>query len=470
MKYFLRCLIWLIVIFAIFVVVRTILRPSVIVHKALNDPRLVEFKRCKLLGYEYKLPEYRTIDYYTWLNPEISEIVFHFTDTYSRFTVNYDYKIYTKLEKNKISKASFENIFSLQPDSTVKKLIEKIENDSLLSEILGFAKIDGCKYDKNFLLKFSGANNEVYYSPTPYKLCQGVVEFSLYDIPKRIKSSPQVSKFVEMLHDKGFKLQDLYRIVYIRKSPVTWFVRGFIEECGSDVLQVGYGHEYNKVKLRWLSNPDTINPKFLEPQVYRKLLGTDLPEWYIEERFKLKEMGALREADYYKSDDRVTEISRIRGYYQYHWTTGTWIDEMHGGLNLKIYFTYFMNRDSIEMVRFPAKEKRCVYKRITLHPIKKIVSLNEIKEKISTIETTKIKYKIDRGGMVWLIFDDKDYKYKIELETGTIEKEEKYKGKTCVLLAYPYDYYYYSGTDAKISERRKRKKINPKVKAEPILY
>ncbi len=425
MKYILRYLVWaitgIIVIATIFVMVR----PRIIVHKTLDHPLLEEFKRCKNLGYEYEFYDNKKVNLSWWLKPKLRGINFSFLDTTFKSKIKYYYKIFVTLQDNEVIDVSFENFIRITPNQTLAKLIEKLEKDSSLIELIKFVHIKEC-HIRPFVFIFSNLNNVIH---TDYG--GEVVYFKLVNVPSCLQFLSQYSTFLKMTGDKGFTTSDLDSIVYIRFHNV-WRIRGFIEECKRDIIEVGnYGGE--PVHLKWLSDPDTINPMFLKSKIYDKLVATGLQREYINERFKLKEMHATRDADYYQRERKIIESSRITGYFTYVWTTGTWIDKLFSGLKINVYFTYYVNRKQLEAVRIGPSARNC-YELINLHPIEKVMSLREIKKEIPKIDTTRASYIIDQQGVIWFENIVDNYRYLIDLESGTFEKEWYMPGTRGILI------------------------------------
>ncbi len=421
-----------------------VFRPTVIVRGILNDPHLVEFRRCKLLKCDYEFHDNK-VNFSWWLNPKLEGIDFSYLDTTFQSRIKYYYKVHAVLQNNMIKRISLAKSYvEITPEMTVEKLIQKIEKTPTMTELVRLAGIKECHVEP-FIFKYSNSQSQVF--------CDyggEIVYFkAIDDIPPHLKAFPAYEDFFAMLAEKGFTASDFDSIIYDKRFRI-WRARGFMTECRNDIVEVN-GYMVQKGTMTWLSNPDTISPMFLKSKVNKKLLETGLPQNYVKGRFTLLETGATRDADYFKKGDHVIEASRVVGYFLYLWQTGTWLDKYNDGFRIKVYFTHYLDRDYLELVRIGTSYND-FHASISLHPIAKIVTLAQIKGWIPEMDTTKVGYQIDAGGKVWLTCIGGLYRYDVDLETGTINKGRAYGGMSCIL---PADVHLYSSMEQRLNYRRR---------------
>ncbi len=448
MKYIIRYVLWICTSIVVFFVIFTMLKPRFIAYRTLDHPLLQEFKRCKNLGYKFEFYHLEDIDLSWWLNPRYKGIIFSFLDTLSEHRIEYYYKIRVKFQNNEVKEVFLGNLMPITGEQSIAEFIEEMENDSLLGELIEITDAEEChmyRYPFSFrVFEYTSPGNRIHYKPK-----QGVVYLKLADIPHNLTSLPYYASFLKMTGDKGFTISDFDSIICIKTNGICR-IRGFVEECGKDFVEVGnYGGL--PVNLKWISDPDTIAPLFLKSKISEELRATGLSERYLNERFKLVERGATRDADYYKKGDEIIESSRIIGYFTYLWNTGMWIDKLRDGLRIKVYFTYFLDRQDLETVRIGTSTSN-FHEQMRLHPVKGIIDFDEIKKEVPGIDTADINFKIDQNGKIWLNFVVEKYRYEVELESGFVKKEPNIGYMKCIV---PYDVHLYWSMEEKLRYRRK---------------
>jgi len=432
-----------------FFIIFTTLKPRFIAYGTLNHPLLQEFKRCKNLGHTFEFYHLQDIDIGWWLNPHFRGVTFSFLDTVSQHGVEYYYKINVKFQNNEVKEVFFENFMPITGEHSIAELIEEMENDSLLDELIEIVDIEEChihRYPFSFhVFEYASSENRIHYKPK-----QGIVYFKLADVPQNLKSLSYYSSFLKMTGDKGFTISDFDSVVFIQPNG-PWRIQGFIEECGKDFAEVdNYGGV--PVNLKWISNPDTIDPLFLESKISEELRAVGLSEKYLNAQFNLVERGATRDADYYKKANTMHEASRIIGYFEYIWNTGTWIDKLRDGLRIKMYFTYFLDRQDLETVRIGTSTSN-FHAQMHLHPVKEIIDFGEIKKKVPGIDTADINFRVDQNGKIWLNCVVEKYRYEVELESGFVKKEPNI---TIERGFPPSDVHLYSSMEINLYYRRKK--------------
>ncbi len=230
-----------------------------------------------------------------------------------------------------------------------------------------------------------------------------------------------------------------------------WRIQGFSDEFKNDFVEVGnYGEPLH---IKWLSDPDTINPIFVKPLILKQLYARGLTKEYIQKNFLLEETGARRWADYYKKERKIVDCSRIAGYYKYRWLTNSWIDKISGGLKIKLYFTYSNDYKTLELVRIGTSTSN-FYENINLHPITKVIDFNSLMKVDPLIDATKISFKLQCDGEIIATFTRDKWEYEIDVETGNFKKKRIFKGMTCML---PYDRHLYQEVEWYVNTKRKKR-------------
>ncbi|MGB3478791.1 MAG: hypothetical protein WBB67_06495 [bacterium] len=454
MKKVARIVVWIIVALLILLVLYPIFRQKYILYRIQNDPRLKEFERCILRRYEFTHIDedpHKLMDLYL---EKYSGVIFSFEDTLSAHGIRYYYTINIQLEDNKIVQVMLGSTIQLNKDQTVKSIISDLERDSGLVQLIACTDIKKCHHNYQVFL-FVGDKDTVKYDKT-----FGITYAKLSSTPGELSALPYYSTFQNMIRNKGFTNTDFDSLRYIKYSDIyngvsydTWRMQAYCSQCSFDIVEVG-NYAVSQAHLKWLSRPDTINPGFLKTKVFNKLLATGLTKDYINKKMFLEETGATRLADYYKRGDKIIEASRIVGYFKYRWRTDSWIDKLHGGLKLKIYFTYFMNRRDLETVRIGLSPSD-FHDRITLHPLDDIIDYDVITRISSEIDTTDLSFRIRQNGNIVITFVYDKHTYEIDVETGNIKKERYWGvGMSCCP---PYDRHLYGQMEGQVSKKRSKK-------------
>lgn len=446
MKGVIRIVVWAVIVLLILLVLYPILKPRFLLYRVRNNPLFREFDKCTLVSNEFK---YENVDKFTWkklYTRKYTEIIFSFRDTLSEHRIVYNYRIFVHLNCDTITGIFLEGDIPLTEDKTVRKTISDMEQDSSLAQVIACSDVKECHKDYwNFL--FTGKQDTIKYANIP-----GVTYFKLSNTPGRLSALSHFNVFRSMTEEKGFALADFDSLRYLKHSH-TWRMQAYCSQCSLDIVEVG-NYAVSQAHLKWLSKPDTINPNFLKTKVFNKLLATGLTKDYINKKMFLEEKGATRLADYYKRGDKIIEASRIVGYFKYRWRTDSWIDKLHGGLKLKIYFTYFMNRRDLETIRIGLSPSN-FHDRITLHPLDNIVDYDVITRISSEIDTTDLNFKIRQNGNIVITFVYDKHTYEVDVETGDIKKERYWGvGMSCCP---PYDRHLYGQMEGQVNGKRDKK-------------
>lgn len=450
-----RTVIWIIIVILICFVLFPFLKPQYIFHQVMNNPLLREFKRCKLVSYDFNIENrdpFTLMDLYA---RKYIGIDLFYIDTLSKYGIQYKYKINVQLNDYKMTRVWFERAIEISDSCSMTKVIKEVESDSALVELIKNSDVTECHYERpNFV--YTGRCDVIKYN-NPF----GIMYFRLAKLPVQLHLLSYYVTFLNMVKEKGFSYSDFDSIRFIKYSEIpsnsktvisVWRLQGFAVKFENDFVEVGnYGLPVN---LKWLSIPDSIDPIFLESRVLKQLYAAGLPKDYIQKKLILQETGATRLADYYKRGQKIIDASRVVGYYQYQWLTGTWIDKVHGGLRIKVYFTYFMDHKDLELVRIGLSTSN-FHEGIRLHPITEVIDFNEIKQVAPDIDTTNIGFKITNDGRMMFTFVYNKYEYEVDAKTGTFRKQIYVRGMTCIL---PYDRHLYSEMEWSVNNRRKRRR------------
>jgi hypothetical protein len=348
------------------------------------------------------------------------------------------------LNDSKIVRVSLLGRWDLSESVSVASLIKKIEGDSSMINLIKNFDVKECHYEWPYFI-YTGKHDIIKYDNQ-----SGITYFKKEKPSASLCFSPYTQIFQKMVKEKGFNYDDFDSLRFIKIS-YTWRLQGFSKVFGNDFIEVGnYGDPLN---LKFLPISDSIDPIFLLPQVLERLSASGLSYIYINQKLRLRETGATRLADYYKKGKEVIDASRVVGYFQYQWLTDSWLDQLHGGLRIKVYFTYFKDHSNIEMVRTGTSTSN-FYENITLHPITKVIGPDVIKQIVPGVDTSSIGFKITYEGGIVLTFLYEKYQYEVDAETGEFSKKRSFSGKADI---FPYDQHLYSSMEWTVNTRRKQR-------------
>jgi hypothetical protein len=448
-----RTVVWLATVILIGIVLYPFLLPHFILYRVLHDPLLQEFKRCELLSFGFYLEQLNSFTVKDLYFRKYLGIDLSYKDTLSKYGIQYRYTVNVKLDDCKVACILFGGFIELSDSCSVAGIIGRIESDSAFGELLENSDINDCYYDWPYFI-YTGHGDVIKYS-----LKHGIVYFSLVKPPEYLRFSPYYTNFLEMIKEKGFIFADFDSIHYIgvgsykQMEKNVWRLQGFCTDFKEDCVEVGNcGLGY--VHLRWLSIPDSIDPTFLNALILNELYTAGLSENYVEKKLILQETGTTRLAEYYKKDQKIIDASRIVGYYKYKWMTGSWIDKIDGGLRIKVYFTYFMDRKNLELVRIGTSINN-FHENIKLSPITEVIDSMKIYEIAPGISAKDIHFKITKQGKIILTFIHKKYDYDIDAVTGVFSRRPHYT-LMCDIL--PYAQHLYHDMEVGVDIRRKRRK------------
>jgi hypothetical protein len=352
--------------------------------------------------------------------------------------------IKVQLNDFKIVRASTEWEMDLSESCTMAMVIKKIESDSVLFNLIKNSDVAECHYEWPYFV-YTGKHDIIKYDNL-----SGISYFKIEKPSMSLRLLPYTQIFQKMVKEKGFNYDDFDSIRFIKIS-YTWRLQGFSKAFRNDFIEVGnYGVPLN---LKFLPISDSIDPYFLHPQILKHLSASGLSDVYINQKLRLHETGATRLADYYKKGKEVVDASRVVGYFQYQWLTNSWLDQLHGGLRIKIYFTYFKDRKNIEMVRTGTSTSN-FYENITLHAITKVINLDVIQHIAPGVDTSSISFKITYEGRIMLTFLYEKYQYEVDAETGEFSKKRYFPGMADI---FPYDQHLYSSMEWTVNTRRKQR-------------
>ncbi len=446
MRKIIRWLVWSAVGVAVFFVLSSLMMPKIIIHRTLANPLFREFRFCKILDYSYELYDSDKFGLKQWIKPRFKELTLMLLDTLSRYDIKYHYNIYIKFGKNNDIACAFCCHFPIKRQNDILDSIKRMECDSLFLEIAKLIEIKDCFVGLPYSVA-KGAKGVIHYD---YQ--KGIVYFKLINIPEQLAQLLNYEIFIKKIKEKGFTSSLFDSLIYIGYGS-TWRIQGFSQKFGKDFVEVGnYGS--SNVNLKWLSNPDTINPIFLLVQIYEVLMQSGLEKEYISNHLILQETGAIRDADYCYKDNKVIEASRITGYFKFYWKTGTWIDKMFGGFKIKVYFKYTMGKRNIEFVRIGTSPSN-FYEKIYLRSDNKTIEFEEIVKLGLPIDTTRAGYKLNQNGDIILTFRVKEYRYEVNLVSGSVNREPTIGFMCCCP---PSDVHIYSNMEWSLGVKRGRAK------------
>ncbi len=414
------------------IVLLPILREKYVLHKIWTNPRFKELKRCKLIDYSFDVLENDQLTFINQYTRNFKSAMFSFVDTVSKFNITYSYDIYVYLDGANVTSVLLDNNTSITINNLMSDIITRVENDSALAVLIKNTDVESCRFNqRNFV--YTGEKDII-----KFHINFGIAFFKLRNPTPELSSIQYVSSFLKTVSTKGFTAGDFDSLTcfrYVEKYMNTiyeiWRMQGFTHHWKDDFCEISKEGD-EPVRFRWHTRRDPIVPILLEPLILSELRATGLPESYRRNNLVLNEIGASRYADYHKSGDKVIDASRIVGYYRYRWHTGTWIDELADGLQLKVFFTYYMDKKKLEMVRIGFSAAN-FYDGIALHPLKSIIDFNEIKKINPELNNADLAFKINQQGDVVATFIHDWHRYEINIETGTIKKEKyRYGGMRCI--------------------------------------
>jgi hypothetical protein len=447
----LRIVVFGIVGFAALVVLFPILKERYILHKIWTDSVFKEFKRCKLVDYSFNVLEderFTLLDQYvrTYRNA-----VFTFIDTVSKHNITYHYEIYIGLERFNVSYVLLEALTEITTDKSMADIIAKMESDTALSVLIENSDVKTCIYNSwNFV--FTGDTDIV-----KYHIGYGISYFKTRKPTPKLSSVRYYSTFLESVGKKGFAVADFDSLTFSRyvagygdSIMEIWRLQGFSHLCGNDFCEVSRDGD-SPVGFQWHTRRDTIIPGFAEPLIMKVLRATGLAETYRRGNLVLNKTVALRYADYYKRDDVLVDASRIAGCYRYHWRTGTWIDDIGDGLHLKVFFTYYMDKRKLEMVRIGFSADN-FFDKVTLHPLSDVIDFDKIRQIAPGLNTQDIKFTLSQNGDVAASFVYEWSRYEVNVETAITKKSRHPSGMRTGFV--PDDRHIYSAVESLFREKR----------------
>jgi len=439
-----RVFIWTLVAVLMLFFLFPYLKAKFIYLKVSNDPSLMEFKRCKLIRYDFVVENPNPFTFVDLYTRKYRGIDFQYLDTLSEFHIKYNYMIKVQLNDYKIVTVSLLGRWDLSESVSVASLIKKMENDSSMINLIKNSDVKECHYEWPYFV-YTGKHDIIKYDNQ-----SGITYFKKEKPSVALRLSSYTQIFQKMVKEKGFDYDDFDSLRFIKIS-YTWRLQGFSIAFRNDFIEVGnYGDPLN---LKFLPISDSIDPIFLLPQILKHLLSSGLSDIYIKQKLTLRETGATRLADYYKKGKEVIDASRVVGYFQYQWLTDSWLDQLHGGLRIKVYFTYFKDRKNIEMVRTGTSTGN-FYENITLYPITKVINLDVIKQIAPNVDTSSIGFKITYEGRIMLTFLYEKYQYEVDAETGEFSKKRYFPGMADI---FPYDQHLYRSMEWTVNNRRKKR-------------
>jgi len=158
-----RAVIWIIIIILICLVLFPFLKPQYIFHQVLNNPLLREFKRCKLVSYDFIIENrdpFTLIDLY---KRKYLGIDLFYIDTLSKYGIQYEYKINVQLNDYKMARVLFERVIEISDSCSMAKVIKEVESDSALVELIKNSDVTECHYEwPNFV--YTGRCDVIKYN------------------------------------------------------------------------------------------------------------------------------------------------------------------------------------------------------------------------------------------------------------------------------------------------------------------
>ncbi len=413
-----------------------------------------EFKRCKRIRYDFITENQNPLTVIDRYKLKYKGIDFFYIDTLSELGITYDYKIRVELDDFKIVNIWFDDETELSDSCSMAKVIRDLEGDSILSALIRNADVSNGHYEWPYFV-YTGPHDIIKYSDV-----FGVMYFKVDKPTAQLHLSPYSQIFQKRVKEKGFDFGDFDSLRFAKYSEgisnsktiiTVWRLQGFISAFKSDFIEVGtWGQE--RLDLHFLSIPDTLSPDFLDAQVLDQLMKSGLSDTYIKRKLILCDKGATRAANYYKKENRIIDSTRVTGYFKYQWLTESWLDRLHGGFKIIVYFTYFMNRPSIEWVRIGTYTWN-FHEKIVLHPIARIITLDAIKQIAPGVDTSKIGFKITQEGRVLLTFPYEKDDYEVDAETGNFTKQ---RHVTLMCDIFPFAQHLYWNMEWTVNTRRKK--------------
>ncbi len=447
-----RVLLWAFVAVLIAGFLYPYVKPKYIYYKVTTHPLLQEFKRCQLVKYEYISEGGNPYTIKDFINPRYKGIDFFYVDTLSDLGIKYNYSIHVELNGAMVVRASPDWNIDLSDSGSVVKGINRLESDSALTGLIKNSDAAECHFESPDFV-YTGPHDIIKYNNK-----SGVMYFQIAKPPAQLRLSPFTEVFQKMAKEKGFDFGDFDSLRFIKYITMpdestavvsAWRFQGFAAAFKKDIMEIGnYGQV--PVNLKFLTDPDLIDPHFLAPLVLARLSAAGLPVEYIQQSLSLRETGANRLADYYKKEGKIIEATRVVGYCQFKWTTESWIDRLHGGVMIRLYFTHFMDRENIELVRIGTSPDN-FHESISLHPIANIIDLDAIKQIAPWADTSKTGFKLSKAGGIMMTFTHGKDEYEVDVEKGAFIKQRKATRKSRTV---PDDRRLYTEMDSTINARR----------------
>ena len=437
--------------FAALILLFPIIKERYTLYKIWSDPVFKEFKRCKLVDYSFNILKERQFTLFDQYVRNYKNAMFIFIDTVSKHNITYQYNIYIGLERFNVSYVLLEGLTEITTDKSMADIIAEMESDTALSLLIENTDVKTCTYNSwNFA--FTGDMDIVKYN-----ISYGVSYFKVREPTRKLDAIRHYSAFLRSVGEKGFTAADFDSVVFSRYAVEdnegmfeSWRMRGFSHSYGSDFCEVSRDGD-SPVRLQWHTRRNTIVPSFAEPLITTVLRTTGLTETYRRDNLVLNETVALRYTDYYKRGDTLVDASRIVGCYKYHWRTNTWIDQVKDGLQLKVFFTYYMDKRKLEMVRIGFSADN-FFDKVTLHPLSDVIDFDKIRQIASGLNTQDIKFTLSQNGDVAASFVYEWSRYEVNVETGTIEKSRHPPGRIGFV---PDDRHIYSTVESLFREKKK---------------
>lgn len=195
----------------IVIVLLPIVKPNYILHKVSTHPFLSEFKRCKLMSYNFTLEERNSFTVIDLYRQKYKAVDLYFRDTIiSKYNIHYNYKISVLLNGWEVQHVLFEKCLELTDGFTLAKIINEMEEDSALVELVNISDVKECHYQwPDFI--YAGAHDLIKYNKE-----FGVTYFKLQKVPAQLKFLSKYGIFLGMIKRKGLDYSDFDSIHFIR--------------------------------------------------------------------------------------------------------------------------------------------------------------------------------------------------------------------------------------------------------------